>query len=110
MKHAVPHALPMNLVRRASDAALRSYQQQFPEYKPTATWVSDRRADVTFEVMGKKLQGGLDLTDRAVELELKVPMLMKPFASTALGVVEQEVKRWLDKARQGELDEAGTLV
>ena len=44
MKHAVPHALPMNLVRRASDAALRSYQQQFPEYKPTATWVSQRCA------------------------------------------------------------------
>jgi hypothetical protein len=36
-------------------------------------------------------------------MELNVPFLLRPFQKTALGVIENEIKRWIDKAKAGKV-------
>ena len=36
-------------------------------------------------------------------MELDVPFLLKPFKGKALGVIEEEIKKWMAKAEAGEL-------
>ena len=39
----------------------------------------------------------------AIELDLDVPFLLRPFKSQALGVIETEIKAWIAKAKKGEV-------
>jgi hypothetical protein len=35
----------------------------------------------------------------------KVPLLLRPFKNMALDVVQKTMQKWIDKAKNGELDE-----
>ena len=104
MRHSIPHDLPRETARRATRAALESYQRDLAEYKPTGTWVSEDHAKVSFTVAGRTLNGSVAVQPRAVELELDVPLLLRPFKGMAMKVVQEEIERWLERARQGEFD------
>ena len=41
------------------------------------------------------------------ELELDVPLLLRPFRAKAIEVLEQEVRAWIEKAKRGELGKTG---
>jgi hypothetical protein len=36
-------------------------------------------------------------------MDLDVPLLLRPFKSTALGVIEEEIRKWIDKAKNGQI-------
>ena len=52
-----------------------------------------------------KLGGHVALREKEIELDMKVPFLFKPFQSKALDVIEKEIKSWIKRADNGELDE-----
>jgi hypothetical protein len=104
MKHQIPHDLDEKLAKEAAVRAFEAYQKRFAEYDPKVDWVSDRDARIQFNVKGMKLQGTMGILPRAIELDLDVPFLLRPFKGTALGVIEREVQTWLDKAKRGELN------
>jgi hypothetical protein len=103
MKHVIPHDLDLPTAKRVVDRAFDEYKARFPEYKPSLTWVSDRRAEVSFNAKGIKLHGSMELEPNAIALELDVPFLFRPFQKVALEVIEREVRAWVAKARAGEL-------
>lgn len=103
MKHVVPHGLGLETARRATDAALASYKERFAQYNPSARWVSDQKAEITFSVKGFSLQGVLEVGPRDIEMELEVPFLLKPFRGRAISLIEEEIKKWVEKARVGEV-------
>ncbi len=103
MKHSVPHDLSLELARKAADAALQSYKARFAEYDPQVVWVHDRLAEVTFNVKGLSMKGSFEITDTAVDMDMEVPLLLRPFKSKALEVIEVQIRQWIDKARKGEL-------
>jgi len=103
MKHQIAHDLDEKLAKEAAVRAFESYQKRFAEYDPKVDWVNERDARIQFSVKGMKLQGTMGILPRAIELDLDVPFLLRPFKSTALGVIEREVQIWLDKAKRGEL-------
>lgn len=103
MKHAVPHNLGQEKARKAADAALASYKERFAKYEPTATWRTERHADIAFRVKGVTLKGSLDINPHNIEMELEVPLLFRPFQGKALGLIESEVKKWIAKAEAGEI-------
>ena len=39
----------------------------------------------------------------AIELELDVPLLFRPFRKKAISIIEAEVRAWIDRAKAGEL-------
>ena len=103
MKHAVLHDLGQDEARKVAEAAFNSYKARFAEYNPTVTWSNQRHADISFKVKGVKLKGGVEIKDSSYDLELNVPFLLRPFKGKALGVIEEEIKKWIKKAKAGEL-------
>ncbi len=103
MKHAVKHSLDDATARRACEAAWQSYSTRFAEYKPQADWVTDKRCNIQFSVKGATLKGVLGIVPGAIELELDVPFLFRPFKKKAIDVIEREIKVWVNKAERGEL-------
>jgi len=104
MKHAVPHDLDLDMARKATDAALQSYKERFAEYNPQVEWKDDRRAEVHFSAKGIKMSGNFELTTNKILMEMKVPLALKLFQRKAVEVIEREIRKWVEKARNGELE------
>ena len=103
MKHQIAHDLDMSLAKEAAVRAFEAYQQRFANYHPTMQWANDQKARIGFSVKGVKLEGSIDILPRAIELDLDVPFLFRPFKGKAIEVIEKEVRNWLAKAKNGEL-------
>ena len=103
MKHRIAHDLDMALARKATRQALASYQERFAKYEPHAVWQNDDHATVSFRAKGIKLVGAFLITSSAIEIDLDVPFLLRPFGKLAVDVVEREVAKWVAQARAGEL-------
>lgn len=104
MKHKIHHGLDQDLARKATRKAFDSYQQRFAKYNPTAEWVGDDRANVSFSAKGVTLEGNVEITEDDVLIELDVPFILKPFKKKAVGIIEDEIHKWVEKAERGELD------
>jgi len=103
MKHSVSHDLSFDLAKKAATQALESYRQRFAEYEPALRWTSDKEAEVSFAVKGMDIKGTFSVEDDRIDMEIEVPLLMRPFRQKALDVIEREVGKWIEKARSGEL-------
>src|SRR4051812_15300496 len=107
MKHQIAHDLDIAAAKEVADRAFEAYQRKFAEYHPKLQWVKDREARIEFSVKGLKLTGSIGILPRAIELELDVPFVFRLFKNKAIGVIEREVRTWIDKAKRGELTSAG---
>lgn len=103
MKHKISHDLSPELSKKAAERAMESYSQKLAEYSPKVTWISADKATITFKVKGISLSGNLALVPGAIELELDVPFLLKPFQGRAIDVIDREVREWVGKAKAGEI-------
>lgn len=101
MKHVVTHDLGQEKAKKVALAAFDSYQKRFPQYNPTANWVSDNRANIGFNVKGISLTGVIEVSASTIEMDLDVPFMLRPFKGKALGVIEEEIQGWVQKARTG---------
>ena len=105
MKHEVAHDLSISLAKAAVNKAFEAYSKRFADYKPTLTWTDDRTAKAGFSVKGITLNGGFEVGERSIGLELDVPFIFRIFRKQALDVIEKEVAIWIGKAKAGELGE-----
>src|SRR6187399_594653 len=99
MKHVVPHDLDEEKAQKVAQSAFDSYKKRFSDYNPTVTWSSPKRADIAFKVKGITLKGGVDIKPSSYELDLEVPFLLKPFKGKAISVIEEEINKWIGKAK-----------
>ena len=99
MKHTVPHDLGQERAKKVTESALSTYAQKFAKYNPKTTWTSPSRAQISFNVKGMNLNGAVEVKDKAIDLELDVPFLLRPFQGQALSVIEGEIKSWLAKEK-----------
>jgi hypothetical protein len=102
-KHVVKHDLSPELAKKATLEAWKSYSTRFAKYEPTSEWVTADKANVAFKVKGVVVTGTLELVPHAIEMQLEVPFLFRPFRKLALEVVEEEIREWIGKAKAGEL-------
>ncbi len=103
MKHSVHHDLEPEMAKTVLERAWESYRVEFSDYNPTFRWQGDSMAEVGFSVKGVRLQGQLELRPKAIELDLKVPFLLKPFRGAAVRVIDQHIQKWITKAKLGQL-------
>jgi hypothetical protein len=101
MKHSVPHDLGQEKAKKAAEAALAQYSQKFAKYSPKTQWVSDNKANISFNIKGITMSGTMEVLANAIEMDLDVPFLFRPFKGQALGIIEGEIKDWIAKAKQG---------
>lgn len=104
MKHVIDHDLEQETARKATRKAFETYAEKFSEYNPTANWTSDDRAEIGFSAKGMKLSGVVELKPKKIEMELEVPMLLRPFKKKAMSVIDGEIREWIERAKKGELD------
>jgi hypothetical protein len=103
MKHVIQHDLDTSTAKRVVDRAFEEYKSRFADYHPTLHWAHERRADVSFNAKGVKLNGAMHVEEKEIGLELDVPFLLRPFQKKAVEIIEREVRHWVDKAKKGEL-------
>lgn len=104
MKHSIPHELDIDLARKATDRAIAEYSQRFAKYNPQFNWVDDRHGKLAFTAKGLTLTGEVELKEGAIDVDLDVPFMLKPFRKKALDVVEGQVREWVERAKNGELE------
>lgn len=103
MKHRVPHDLGQEKARKVTEAAWKSYSDRFSKYQPTCHWPTQSQAEIGFTAKGITLKGTIEVLDDSIDLELEVPFILRPFKGKAIGVIEEEIKRWIGKAKAGEI-------
>jgi methionyl-tRNA formyltransferase len=101
MKHVVPHDLGQERAKKAAESALVTYAQKFQKYSPKIDWSTSSKATISFQVKGFTLSGALEVLERSIEMDLDVPFILRPFKGQALGVIEGEIKEWIQKAKNG---------
>lgn len=105
MKHTIDHPLPIETARKVARKAFAAYAERFSKYNPTAQWETDDSAKIGFEAKGVKLGGVVELRDGAIDVDMDVPFIFKPFRSRAMEIIEGEIRKWIGKAESGELDD-----
>lgn len=104
MKHIIKHGISLELAEKATRKALESYQERFAEYNPQVDWQSEQKAAVSFGVKGVTLDGDIEVDANDIAIGMKVPLLLRPFKKKAITVVEEEIQKWVARAKAGELD------
>jgi hypothetical protein len=103
MKHSVSHSLGQEKAMAATRAAFTAYKERFANYSPEANWISDSRANISFSAKGMSLKGSIEVKPSSIDMDLDVPFFLRPFKDTALGAVEKEIEKWVEKAKAGEI-------
>jgi len=102
VKHLVPHPLNQADGKRALEAAWSHYAGRYPKHSPSLQWLSPEQARVGFHAMGMDLSGSVRVLDRALELDLDVPFVLRPFVGRAKHAIEREVARWAQQFQRGD--------
>ncbi|RNJ62485.1 MAG: hypothetical protein EDM03_13675 [Porphyrobacter sp. IPPAS B-1204] len=91
MRVTLPHDLPKDEVRRRMRAHADEIAGFFPPglARVTTGWPSDDRMDITAEVMGMSIPGGVDLREGEVVISMDLPLLL----SVMKGPLEAAVKK-----------------
>ena len=82
-----------------AESALAAYSEKFAKYHPKASWITPNKADISFQIKGISLHGVVEVLDNAIEMDLDVPLIFRPFKGKALGIIEREIKAWIEKAK-----------
>ena len=103
MKHEIHHGLEPDLAKKAIDKAMEAYSARFADYNPRFSWVSDTKGELGFKAKGVSVDGQIEVVGDKILVDLQVPFLLRVFKGKAMDVIDREVKKWVEKARAGEL-------
>ena len=101
MKKVIPHDLDKAKAKKVIDKAVEAYADDAAQYSPDFKWINDSTAKLTLTVMRKQITADITLNDKDVTLDVTVPPAFKIFEKKALSLVDEEVKKWLKKAKAG---------
>jgi len=103
MKHVIEHPLDVETAHKVADRAFGEYKAKYPAYDPKLTWTGERDANIAFSAKGVHIAGKLKVREGAIDVDLEVPFLLRVFQSKAIDVIDREVRRWVERAKAGEL-------
>lgn len=100
MKHTIEHDLNDSEAKLATERAIAQYRERYAQYEPFLVWRDARRAELGFSVKGVKLKGSMELRPGAVDVDLDVPLLMRPFKGMAIAAIDKEVRHFIEEAHR----------
>ncbi len=104
MKYSVQHGLSeRSRVHTVVEKAYLAYEARLSDYKPKIEWVSDERATIAFTVMSQSITAVVEFDEKELRIDGKVPFLFKAFEGKIEKVLGNEMNKWLEKARAGEI-------
>jgi hypothetical protein len=87
---------------RALEVALEAweeYSRRFAKYNPELSRESEYRAWLSFRARGIVVRGSIEIRDDEVEMEIDVPLLLKPFKKVAVAAIEREIADRVARAK-----------
>ncbi len=99
LRHEVTH----QEAREAIRTALAVYCRKFPQYQPTTAWLDENKAHTSFRYKHFSLVAEVEVLGDRIEMGMDVPLLFWPFKTAALALIENEIRKWLARAKAGEL-------
>jgi len=104
MKHTIDTGLGVDISKKALEKAMQGYQARFSDYQPRFAWTGADRGEFSFTAKGISLRGTVVVRDRAIDLDMQVPLVFRIFQGRALDIIRDQVEQWIERARRGELD------
>jgi hypothetical protein len=95
VKHSVSHPLNRADAKRAIETALGEYSQRFAGFSPQLQWLQPEQAQVSFQALGRRIAAQVRVLDGALEIEMDVPLMARPFLGRAKAAIDREVARWV---------------
>ena len=97
MRVRLPHDLPKEEVRRRMRAHSDEIAGFFPPglARVTTGWPTEDRMDITAEVMGMSIPGGVDVRDGEVVITMDLPLLLGVMRGPLEAAVKKEGGRLL---------------
>jgi hypothetical protein len=97
MRVRLPHDLPKEEVRRRMRAHSDEIAGFFPPglARVTTGWPHEDRMDITAEVMGMSIPGGVDVRDGEVVITMDLPLLLSVMKAPLEAAVKKEGGRLL---------------
>ncbi|MEM9691293.1 MAG: polyhydroxyalkanoic acid system family protein [Myxococcota bacterium] len=100
MRHVVQHGLDRQRAKALAERAFRSYQERYTKFRPTLTWVSETRAEASFQALGLTLKGTIELEPGSIAFQMeRVPLAARMFKQRALDAIEREIEHWLHQTK-----------
>ncbi len=96
MKHSFAHNTDIETTSRAAKKAWETYSERFGNYSPSMQWKDDTHAILSFSAKGIQLKGEIALKPDAIDISLDVPFIFRLFKKKAIGVIEAEIRKWID--------------
>lgn len=103
MKQTIDTNLDKARSKIAIDKAMDEYKKRFAEYSPRYDWTTEDGGEFSFSAKGVKLEGTIRVSDNKVDVEMDVPFLFKIFQGSAMKVIQEQVERWVEKVKKGEV-------
>jgi len=77
------------------------YQDTLGKHAPHVHWRDEWTAEVSFRAAGRTFDGSVHVGPEALDLEMDVPLIARPFQRRALALIEREVAKWVGKMKGG---------
>ena len=103
VKHKIEHDLDLDLAKRAVNKAMEGYSERFADYNPCFDWVSDMQGRFSFKAKGVSVKGELEILPSLIQVDVDVPFLLRMFKGRAIEVIDKEVRKWVERAKNGEI-------
>ena len=97
------HDLSPELAKKAAEKAFEAYRARYAKYNPSLAWLSESKAEASFNAKGVTMRGVLELKPGAIEFDLDVPFVLRLFKKRAMEIMDRELRVWTEKAKAGEL-------
>jgi hypothetical protein len=81
--------------KRAIETAFGEYSKRYSGFAPQLQWLEPELAQVGFQALGRKIVAQVRVLDRALEIDMDVPLLVRPFVGRATAAIDREVARWV---------------
>ncbi len=104
MDYTIEHDLSPELAREAAKQASEHYCDKFAKYDAKTVWSDPDNAQISFCVKGVDVAASVELLPGKVAVDMvKVPLLLRPFKNMALESVQKTMGKWIEKAKNGEI-------
>ncbi|MBZ0121096.1 MAG: polyhydroxyalkanoic acid system family protein [Sandaracinaceae bacterium] len=103
IKHEIHHGLSLELARKAIDKAMEAYGARFVDYDPRFDWKTEVLGQFSFRARGVGVEGEIEIIGPEIYVDVEVPFILRIFRGKAIDVIDREVRKWVEKARNGEI-------
>lgn len=103
MQKVIGHDLDKAKAKKVIDKAVAEYTGKYPQYKPSFEWLDHNTAKLSLTAMGATITAGITLNDSNVTVDLEVPKKFKLFEGAAMKAIDEEVQKWLKKAKSDKI-------